>query len=79
MINSDVLDSVTLSNGGYAQRSGNRTGAELGFLLREGSRERTVVRASVSGTSASLDGRGAARPRASAGRGWCRGARAISI
>jgi hypothetical protein len=58
MINSDVLDSVTLSNGGYAQRSGNRTGAELGFLIREGSRERKVVRASVSGTSASLTAEG---------------------
>ena len=58
MINSDVLDSVTLSNGGYAQRSGNRTGAELGFLIRDGSRERNVVRAAVSGTSASLTAEG---------------------
>jgi hypothetical protein len=58
MINSDVLETVTLSNGGYAQRSGNRTGAELGFLIREGSRERPLVRASVSGTSASLTGEG---------------------
>jgi hypothetical protein len=53
MINSDVLDTVTLSNGGYPQRSGNRTGAELSFVVREGSRDRTVVRMSVSGTSAS--------------------------
>ena len=30
MINSDVLEEVTLLNGGYPQRSGNRTGAELG-------------------------------------------------
>ena len=58
MINSDVLESVTLSNGGYAQRSGNRTGAELGFLVREGARERPVVRASLSGTSASLTAEG---------------------
>ena len=58
MINSDVLETVTLSNGGYPQRSGNRTGAELGFLVREGSRERNVVRASVSGTSASLTAEG---------------------
>jgi hypothetical protein len=58
MINSDVLETVTLSNGGYAQRSGNRTGAELGFLVREGSRERNVLRASVSGTSASLTAEG---------------------
>jgi TonB dependent receptor/Carboxypeptidase regulatory-like domain len=54
MINSDVLESVSLSNGGYPQRSGNRTGAELGFVVREGSRDRTFVRASVSGTSASM-------------------------
>ncbi len=54
MINSDVLESVSLSNGGYPQRSGNRTGAELGFVVREGSRDRTIVRASVSGTSASM-------------------------
>ena len=58
MINSDVLESVSLSNGGYPQRSGNRTGAELGFVVREGSRERTLVRASVSGTSASMTSKG---------------------
>ena len=58
MINSDVLDSVTLSNGGYPQRSGNRTGAELGFVMREGSRDRNVYRASVSGTSASVTAEG---------------------
>jgi hypothetical protein len=54
MVNSDVLEEVTLSNGGYSQRSGNRTGAELAFTLREGSRDRRVFRASVSGTSASM-------------------------
>jgi hypothetical protein len=54
MINSDILEDVTLLNGGYAQRFGNRTGAELDFRLREGSRERRQARAAVSGTSASL-------------------------
>lgn len=58
MVNSDVLEEVTLSNGGYAQRSGNRTGAELAFTLREGSRDRRVFRASVSGTSASMTAEG---------------------
>ncbi len=58
MINSDVLETVVLLNGGYAQRSGNRTGAELAFTLREGSRERTLFRASVSGTSASATAEG---------------------
>jgi hypothetical protein len=58
MINSDVLENVTLSNGGYPQRSGNRTGAELAFTMREGSRDRTVVRTSISGTSASVTAEG---------------------
>jgi hypothetical protein len=58
MINSDVLEEVTLLNAGYTQRSGNRTGAELSFTMREGSRDRTLVRASVSGTSASVTAEG---------------------
>lgn len=58
MVNSDVLDEVTLRNGGYAQRSGNRTGAELAFRIREGSRDRRVFRTSVSGTSASATAEG---------------------
>lgn len=53
MINSDILEDVTLLNGGYAQRFGNRTGAEVNFRLREGSRQRLQARAAVSGTSAS--------------------------
>ena len=43
MINSDILEDVTLLNGGYAQRYGDRTGAEVDFRLREGSRERRQV------------------------------------
>ena len=31
---------MTLLNGGYAQRYGDRTGAEVDFRLGEGSRER---------------------------------------
>ena len=64
MINSDILEEVALLNGGYAQRYGNRTGAEVDFRLREGSRDRRQVRIGVSGTSAStvvegpLGGRG---------------------
>lgn len=53
MINSDILEDVTLLNGGYAQRFGNRTGAEVNFRLREGSRQRFQARTAVSGTSAS--------------------------
>jgi hypothetical protein len=53
MINTDVLDDVTLMNGSYPQRFGGHTGAEVDFRTREGSRERTIVRAAVSGTNAS--------------------------
>ena len=58
MINSDILEDVTLLNGGYAQRYGDRTGAEVDFRLREGSRERRQARVAVSGTSASIVGEG---------------------
>lgn len=58
MINSDILEDVTLLNGGYAQRYGDRTGAEVDFRLREGSRERRQARVAVSGTSASVVGEG---------------------
>ncbi len=54
MINSDILQDIALVNGGYLQRTGNRTGASVEFNVRPGSRERTQVRAAVSGTSASM-------------------------
>ena len=53
MINSDVLDDVTLLNGSYPQRFAGHTGAEVDFRTREGSREKPILRASVSGTAAS--------------------------
>lgn len=53
MINSDILQDVSLLSGGYPQRFGNRTGAEIDFRLREGSRDRTHARLAVSGTNAS--------------------------
>ncbi len=53
MLNSDVLDDVGLLNGGYPQRFGGRTGAEVDFRTREGSRQRAIFRAAVSGTNAS--------------------------
>ena len=34
--NSDILQDVSLLSGGYPQRFGNRTGAEIDFRLREG-------------------------------------------
>jgi hypothetical protein len=53
MINSDVLEDVTLLNGGYPQRFGGHTGAEVDFRLRDGSRERRIFHAAISGTNAS--------------------------
>jgi hypothetical protein len=53
MINSDVLEDVTLLDGSYPQRYAGHTGAEVDFRLREGSRERRVFHVAVSGTNAS--------------------------
>jgi hypothetical protein len=53
MINSDVLEDVTLLNGGYAEHFGGRTGAEVDFRVREGSRDRRRASISVSGADAS--------------------------
>jgi hypothetical protein len=54
MVNGDILDGISLLNGSYPQRYGNRLGAEVSFLMREGSRDRTQVRVGVSGTDASV-------------------------
>jgi len=54
MINTDVLDHVTLLRGAYPQRFGQRLGAELAFGAVEGSRQRNRYNATASGTSASL-------------------------
>ena len=73
MINSDVLQDVTLFSGSYPQRFGNRTGAEIDFHLRDGSRDRTHARLAVSGTNASVVIEG---PIGSAKRGsWLASAR----
>ena len=53
MINSDVLERATLFAGPHPQRHGDWLGATLDFDVREGSRDRTQVRAAASGTSAS--------------------------
>jgi len=52
MINSDVVDEVTLLNGGYPQRYSGHTGAEVDFRLRDGARDRRIVHVAVSGTNA---------------------------
>ena len=54
MVNGDILDGITLLNGSYPQRYGNRLGAELDFHMREGSRDRSQIRVGVSGTDASI-------------------------
>jgi hypothetical protein len=54
MVNGDILDGITLLNGSYPQRYGNRLGAALDFHMREGSRDRRQVRLGVSGTDASI-------------------------
>jgi outer membrane cobalamin receptor len=54
MVNGDILDGIALMNGSYPERFGNRLGAELDFLMRDGSRERRQVRVGVSGTDASV-------------------------
>jgi hypothetical protein len=70
MINSDILQDVALVSGGYAQRSGNRTGASLEFHLRPGSRERNQIRAAVSGTSASIVAEGPLGPAGARRGSW---------
>jgi hypothetical protein len=54
MINSDILQDVSLVSGGYVQRSGNRTGSSIEFNVRSGSSDRPQVRAALSGTGASI-------------------------
>jgi hypothetical protein len=58
MINSDVLDHVTLLRGVYPERDGGKLGAELDFASREGSRQRARHNLTASGTSASITAEG---------------------
>ena len=58
MVNGDVLNEVALAAGSYPQRHGDHTGAELNFLMREGSRDRVrgQFRPSITDTSLVLEG-----------------------
>ena len=58
MVNGDVLTEIGLAAGSYPQRHGNHTGAELNFLMREGSRDRVrgLIRPSMTDTSVVLEG-----------------------
>ncbi|MEO5823289.1 MAG: carboxypeptidase regulatory-like domain-containing protein [Vicinamibacteraceae bacterium] len=53
MLNSDVLDGASVLFGSYPQRYGNRTGSQVDFRMREGSRARRQVRVAVSAIAAS--------------------------
>ncbi len=53
MINTDIVSRAALRTGAHPAKHGNWLGATLEFDLREGSRDRVVVRGAVSGTSAS--------------------------
>ncbi|HSC29166.1 MAG TPA: TonB-dependent receptor, partial [Vicinamibacterales bacterium] len=52
LVNSDVLDSVTLAPAAYPQRAGARTGAWIDFGLREGSRTTPRFHGAVGATNA---------------------------
>lgn len=54
MVNADVLDRAALFSGPHPQRHGEWIGATLDFGLRSGSRDRTHVRGTISGTSAAI-------------------------
>lgn len=58
MVNSDILESVSLLNGSYPQRFGNRLGAQVEMTLRPGSRDRSQARVALSGSNASVVGEG---------------------
>jgi carboxypeptidase family protein len=53
MVNGDVLDEITVANGSYPQRFGDRTGAEIDFRMREGARDGAHAHVSVSAIDAS--------------------------
>ncbi len=66
IINSDVLDEVSLASGAYPQRYDGRLGAWLDLGIRPGARDTFHLRSAVSGTNASLVAEG---PLGSTGRG----------
>ena len=53
MVNSDILDGATILFGSYPQRFGNRTGSQVDFRTREGSRAKPQFRVAVSAIAAS--------------------------
>ena len=53
MLNSDILEGASVLFGSYPQRYGNRTGSQVDFRMREGSRARQQYRVAVSAIAAS--------------------------
>ena len=53
MLNSDILEGASVLFGSYPQRYGNRTGSQVDFRMREGSRARRQIRVAVSAIAAS--------------------------
>jgi hypothetical protein len=66
MLNSDILEGASVLFGSYPQRYGNRTGSQVDFRMREGSRARQQYRVAVSAIAASAVAEG---PIGSARRG----------
>ena len=66
MLNSDILEGASVLFGSYPQRYGNRTGSQVDFRMREGSRARQQYRVAVSAIAASAVAEG---PLGSARRG----------
>jgi hypothetical protein len=54
LVNGDIVDRISLAPGVHPQRLGDRTGAWLETTIREGSRDATGVRGSLSVASASV-------------------------
>lgn len=72
ILNNDVIEGVTLMNGGAPARYGDRVGAVLNIETRDGSREKTSVRANAGATGVSLFAEG---PIGHSGTSWLLGAR----
>ena len=66
MLSTDVIESATLQAGAFPQRHGNKLGAQLGMTIRHGSRDKTGLSGTLSGTSAAIVSEG---PLGRTGRG----------
>jgi outer membrane receptor for ferrienterochelin and colicin len=72
MLNNDLIEDVTLLNGGAPVAYGDRVGGTLRIETRDGSREKTTVRTSFGAAGASFVAEG---PMGGANTSWLLGAR----